>query len=178
MRNSISIVLVLVAITCAFASTLLGGLAEANAANGFVVSNGTSGLLVALVLGLIGAGIKPRSGRLTEELMQARWAIAYASTVEPVGMAVEQAVVEAITVELPAVAVEQPIIEAMDVATLTALCDTLEAILVASAPMPRTLGELEQSLAARGITSFLPPKGESLLSRRAHTVAFLPSCFA
>lgn len=161
MRNSISISLVVIAITIAFGSTLLGGLAEANAANGFVMSGGNAGLLIAFVLGLVGAGIKPRTETLSEDMLQAKWAIAYASTVE-----------------LPVVSVEQPVVEAVDNTAMLALCDVLEAMLAPVVPMPRTIGELESSLAARGVTSFLPPVGESLLSRRAHTAKFLPSCFA
>lgn len=172
MRNSISVALVIIAITIAFGSTLLGGLAQANAANGFVTSGGNAGLLIALILGLVGAGIKPRTETLSEDMLQAKWALACATTV-----VAEEAAVETITVELPVVMVEQPVAIIVDTATLTALADTLEAILVASLPMPRTIGEMEASLTARGITNFLPPVGESLLSRRAHTAKFLPSCF-
>lgn len=76
MRNSISIVLVLVAIAIAVTSTFLGGAAQAVAAGGFVAAGGGYGMLIALLLGLVGAALKPVSGPSKDDRIAAAFILA------------------------------------------------------------------------------------------------------
>lgn len=76
MRNSISVVLVVVAIATALASTFLGGAAQAHAAGGFVQAGGGEGMLLALLLGLLGAAMKPVNGPSKDDQIAAAFILA------------------------------------------------------------------------------------------------------
>lgn len=76
MRNSISVVFVVIAISLAVASTFGGGIAEAHAAGGFVAANGGFGLLLAALLGLLGVAIKPSNGPSKDQQIEAAFRLA------------------------------------------------------------------------------------------------------
>lgn len=76
MRNSISVVLVVISIVVAIASTFGGGITEAHAAGGFVASGGGFGMIIALLIGLLGAALKPVSGPSKDDRIAAAFILA------------------------------------------------------------------------------------------------------
>lgn len=76
MRNSISVILVVIAICIAVVSTFCGGVTEAHAAGGFIAAGGGYGMIIALVLGLLGTALKPVNGPSKDDRLAASFILA------------------------------------------------------------------------------------------------------